>query len=54
MVGQLAVGQALAGLGTQHVVKPELGAHLHAVLLLASGVKQVAAAPVGGRSLYRS
>jgi len=32
MVGRLAVGQALAGLGTLHVVEPELGAHLHTVL----------------------
>src|SRR5262249_3765281 len=32
MVGRLAIGQALAGLGTLHVVEPELGAHLHAVL----------------------
>ena len=30
MVGRLAIGQALAGLGTLHVVEPELGADLHA------------------------
>ena len=32
MAGGLAVGQPLAGFGTLHVVEPELGAHLHAVL----------------------
>ena len=31
MAGGLAVGQPLAGLGTLHVVEPELAAHLHAV-----------------------
>ena len=31
VAGGLAVGQALAGLGTLHVVDPELAAHLHAV-----------------------
>src|SRR5262249_6378578 len=30
-VGRLVVGQTLAGLGTLHVVEPELAAHLHAV-----------------------
>jgi hypothetical protein len=31
VAGGLAVGQALAGFGTLHVVEPELAAHLHTV-----------------------